>query len=61
MKTQHLNLHNLLAGPAALATLSVLPRAAMAKELLRMSTLGPGTTSNLVMTMQTYRCLTPCR
>jgi len=50
MKTQHLNRRSLLAGTAALATLSVLPRAAQAKELLRMSTLGPGTSPNLVMT-----------
>ncbi|MDP2493080.1 TAXI family TRAP transporter solute-binding subunit [Shimia thalassica] len=50
MKTTHLNRRSLLAGTAALATLSVLPRAAQAKELLRMSTLGPGTSPNLVMT-----------
>lgn len=50
MKTPHLNRRSLLAGTAALATLSVLPRAAQAKELLRMSTLGPGTSPNLVMT-----------
>lgn len=50
MKTTHLNRRSLLAGTAALAALSVLPRAAQAKELLRMSTLGPGTSPNLVMT-----------
>lgn len=50
MKTTHLNRRSLLAGTAALATLSVLPRVAQAKELLRMSTLGPGTSPNLVMT-----------
>lgn len=39
-----------LAGTAATAGLGLLPRAARAKELLRMSTLGPGTSPNLVMT-----------
>lgn len=50
MKTTHLNRRSLLAGTAALATLSILPGTAQAKELLRMSTLGPGTSPNLVMT-----------
>ncbi|SMX50721.1 TAXI family TRAP transporter solute-binding subunit [Maliponia aquimaris] len=50
MKTSHLNRRSLLAGTAAAATLAMLPRAALAKELLRMSTLGPGTSPNLVMT-----------
>lgn len=39
-----------LAGTAATAGLGLLPRAARAKDLLRMSTLGPGTSPNLVMT-----------
>jgi uncharacterized protein len=50
MKTTHINRRSLLAGTAAAATLSLLPRTALAKELLRMSTLGPGTSPNLVMT-----------
>ncbi|MCB1311289.1 MAG: TAXI family TRAP transporter solute-binding subunit [Sedimentitalea sp.] len=50
MKTPHLNRRSLLAGTAAAATLAMLPRAALARELLRMSTLGPGTSPNLVMT-----------
>ena len=50
MKTAILNRRSVLAGTAAAATLGMLPRAAMAKELLRMSTLGPGTSPNLVMT-----------
>lgn len=50
MKTTHLNRRRLLVGTAAAATLSMLPPAAFAKELLRMSTLGPGTSPNLVMT-----------
>lgn len=50
MKTTTLNRRSLLAGTAAAATLAMLPRAALAKELLRMSTLGPGTSPNLVMT-----------
>ncbi|TNF18989.1 MAG: TAXI family TRAP transporter solute-binding subunit [Rhodobacteraceae bacterium] len=49
--TSTLTRRGLLAGTAAAAaTLSLLPRAALAKELLRMSTLGPGTSPNLVMT-----------
>ncbi|EKE43223.1 immunogenic protein [Oceaniovalibus guishaninsula JLT2003] len=50
MNTTRLNRRTVLAGTAAAATLTMLPRAAMAKELLRMSTLGPGTSPNLVMT-----------
>ena len=50
MKTTTLNRRDLLAGTAAATTLAILPRAAFAKELLRMSTLGPGTSPNLVMT-----------
>ncbi|WP_417522636.1 TAXI family TRAP transporter solute-binding subunit [Marinovum sp.] len=50
MTTDTLNRRSLLAGTAAAATLAMLPRAAFAKELLRMSTLGPGTSPNLVMT-----------
>ncbi|MFD2740683.1 TAXI family TRAP transporter solute-binding subunit [Sulfitobacter aestuarii] len=41
---------NLLAGTAGAAALALLPRAGLAKELLRMSTLGPGSSPNLVMT-----------
>lgn len=40
----------LLAGTAGVAALAALPKGAFAKELLRMSTLGPGTSPNLVMT-----------
>ncbi|PLS21577.1 TAXI family TRAP transporter solute-binding subunit [Neptunicoccus cionae] len=40
----------LLAGTAGAAVLAALPKGAFAKELLRMSTLGPGTSPNLVMT-----------
>lgn len=50
MKTTKPNRRAVLAGAAAATTLALLPRAAMAKELLRMSTLGPGTSPNLVMT-----------
>lgn len=50
MKTTTLNRRSILAGAAAAATIAMLPRAALAKELLRMSTLGPGTSPNLVMT-----------
>ncbi|MCK0139913.1 TAXI family TRAP transporter solute-binding subunit [Aliiroseovarius sp. F47248L] len=50
MKTTNLDRRSFLAGTAAAATLSMLPRAAFAKDLLRMSTLGPGTSPNLVMT-----------
>lgn len=50
MKTTHLSRRSVLAGTAAAALMSMLPRAAFAKELLRMSTLGPGTSPNLVMT-----------
>ncbi len=50
MKTTSLNRRAVLAGSASLATLGLLPHAAWAKELLRMSTLGPGTSPNLVMT-----------
>lgn len=50
MKTLSLDRRSLLSGAAATATLALLPRAALAKRLLRMSTLGPGTSPNLVMT-----------
>lgn len=50
MKTTKMNRRSVLAGATAAATASLLPRAAFAKELLRMSTLGPGTSPNLVMT-----------
>lgn len=50
MNSITLNRRAVLLGTAAAATASMLPRAAMAKELLRMSTLGPGTSPNLVMT-----------
>jgi len=41
---------SLLGTAAGAAAFAALPRAAFAKELLRMSTLGPGTSPNLVMT-----------
>jgi len=50
MKTTSLNRRSVLTAAAATGALAMLPRAAMAKELLRMSTLGPGTSPNLVMT-----------
>ncbi|MDO6585850.1 TAXI family TRAP transporter solute-binding subunit [Salipiger sp. 1_MG-2023] len=50
MKTTTLNRRALLASAAAATGVAMLPHAAMAKELLRMSTLGPGTSPNLVMT-----------
>ncbi len=50
MTTIKLNRRSVLAGTAAAAAIGMLPRAALAKELLRMSTLGPGTSPNLVMT-----------
>ncbi|MEY8828294.1 TAXI family TRAP transporter solute-binding subunit [Sedimentitalea sp. XS_ASV28] len=50
MNATKLSRRSILAGTAAAATLGMLPRAALAKELLRMSTLGPGTSPNLVMT-----------
>ena len=50
MKTTRLSRRSLLASATAASALALLPRAAMAKELLRMSTLGPGTSPNLVMT-----------
>ncbi|WP_417210407.1 TAXI family TRAP transporter solute-binding subunit [Antarctobacter sp.] len=50
MKSITLNRRDVLLGTAAAATASMLPRAAIARELLRMSTLGPGTSPNLVMT-----------
>lgn len=46
-----LNRRTLLAGMAAAGSVSLLPQAAFAKTLLRMSTLGPGTSPNLVMTV----------
>ncbi|WP_299477146.1 TAXI family TRAP transporter solute-binding subunit [uncultured Paracoccus sp.] len=45
-----INRRSVLAGTAAVAAVGMLPRAALAKELLRMSTLGPGSSPNLVMT-----------
>lgn len=50
MKQTKLNRRTLLATAAAASAMAALPRTAMAKQLLRMSTLGPGTTPNLVMT-----------
>ncbi|UOA30465.1 hypothetical protein DSM110093_00213 [Sulfitobacter sp. DSM 110093] len=50
MTRTKLTRRSVLASAAAASALAVLPRAAMAKELLRMSTLGPGTSPNLVMT-----------
>lgn len=50
MKVTKLNRRAVLASAAAATTLALLPRTAMAKELLRMSTLGPGTSPNLIMT-----------
>lgn len=50
MNNNYLTRRTLLATSAVAAAVSVLPRAAMAKDLLRMSTLGPGTSPNLVMT-----------
>ncbi|MFP7672713.1 TAXI family TRAP transporter solute-binding subunit [Marivita sp. S0852] len=50
MTSIQLNRRSLLAASAAAATLGLMPRAARAKELMRMSTLGPGTSPNLVMT-----------
>lgn len=50
MKTTNLNRRSVLASAVAASALAVLPRAAFAKELLRMSTLGPGTSPNLIMT-----------
>lgn len=50
MKTTELTRRSLLATSAGAAALATLPQAAFAKELLRMSTLGPGTSPNLVMT-----------
>lgn len=50
MKTTNLTRRAVLATGASAAALTALPHAAFAKELLRMSTLGPGTSANLVMT-----------
>ncbi|UWQ20127.1 TAXI family TRAP transporter solute-binding subunit [Jannaschia sp. W003] len=50
MTTEIISRRGLLVGTAAAAALVAMPRAAAAKELLRMSTLGPGTSPNLVMT-----------
>ncbi|MBT0959052.1 TAXI family TRAP transporter solute-binding subunit [Alphaproteobacteria bacterium KMM 3653] len=50
MTNINLNRRSVLAGTAAAAAIGMVPRAALAKELLRMSTLGPGTSPNLVMT-----------
>lgn len=50
MTNTTLTRRSLLGTAAGAAALAALPRAANAKELLRMSTLGPGTSPNLVMT-----------
>ncbi len=50
MNPTNLTRRSVLTGTVAAAALSSLPRAAFAKELLRMSTLGPGSSPNLVMT-----------
>lgn len=50
MKLTQMNRRTVLASATATAAATLLPRAAFAKELLRMSTLGPGTSPNLVMT-----------
>ncbi len=50
MTNATLTRRSLLASSAGAAALAALPKAAFAKELLRMSTLGPGTSPNLVMT-----------
>ena len=41
----------LMKGATAMTAASLIPNMALSKELLRMSTLGPGTSPNLVMTM----------
>lgn len=48
--TTYLNRRTVLGTMASAASMSLLPKVARAKELLRMSTLGPGTSPNLVMT-----------
>lgn len=48
--TLKLSRRSILAGTAAAAAASAVPHGVFAKELLRMSTLGPGTSPNLVMT-----------
>lgn len=50
MKPLRLDRRAVLTHGAAAAAVPLLPRMAQAKELLRMSTLGPGTSPNLVMT-----------
>lgn len=50
MTNTTLTRRTLLASATAASAIAALPRAALAKELLRMSTLGPGTSPNLVMT-----------
>ncbi|MCX7565010.1 TAXI family TRAP transporter solute-binding subunit [Sulfitobacter sp. F26169L] len=50
MSNSTLTRRGLLASTAAAAAIAALPHKAFAKELLRMSTLGPGTSPNLVMT-----------
>lgn len=50
MTTPKLDRRSLLASALAASALAALPRAARARELLRMSTLGPGSSPNLVMT-----------
>lgn len=50
MKNTNLTRRSLLASTAGAAVLATLPGTAFAKQLLRMSTLGPGTSPNLVMT-----------
>ncbi|MBJ6373475.1 TAXI family TRAP transporter solute-binding subunit [Sedimentitalea arenosa] len=50
MTNTTLTRRSLLGTAAGAAAFAALPRAAFAKKLLRMSTLGPGTSPNLVMT-----------
>ncbi|WP_341864219.1 TAXI family TRAP transporter solute-binding subunit [Gymnodinialimonas sp. 57CJ19] len=50
MTTTNLTRRSIMAGTTALAAASMLPGSAFAQTLLRMSTLGPGTSPNLVMT-----------
>lgn len=50
MKTLSLDRRSLLSGAAATTAVALMPNVALAKRLLRMSTLGPGTSPNLVMT-----------
>ncbi|MCO4839875.1 MAG: TAXI family TRAP transporter solute-binding subunit [Rhodobacteraceae bacterium] len=50
MKNTNLTRRSLFATAGGVAALSALPQTAFAKDLLRMSTLGPGTSPNLIMT-----------